>query len=59
MLVLSRKEAESVSIFTTSGEVITINVERLNGSCVKLSFECPDSVDIWRNELLEEETQQT
>ena len=52
-LVLSRKEYQSITLFTGNDEQITITVESINKAQVKISIDAPDNVDIWRDELLE------
>ena len=54
-LVLSRKEQEIVVLFTGAGEQVNVTVESIKGGNVKLKFDAPKSVDIWRDELLEDE----
>jgi carbon storage regulator CsrA len=51
-LTLSRKEQESVVVFTNSNEEIEITITKIDSNQVRLSFDGPDSVDIWRSELL-------
>lgn len=55
-LTLSRREFESVVLFTKADEQIVVTVELIGGSQVKLNFEAPKSVEIWRDELLEDES---
>lgn len=54
MLVLSRRKRESLTIFTTDGE-IKIRIENIDNGQVRMSFDIADSVDVWRDELLEAE----
>ena len=50
MLVLSRKKNESIVIRTSDGE-ITLHVSQIEEGQVKLAFEAPRCVEIWRSEL--------
>ena len=52
-LTLSRKESESIVLFTKSDEQIVITIDSIKAGQVKLNFEAPESIDIWRDELLE------
>ena len=52
---LSRKEFESIVIFTKDDDQITITVQSIARGKVELNFEVPEGVDIWREELLEDE----
>jgi carbon storage regulator CsrA len=54
-LVLTRRTRESIVIFTSTDEQIAFTIESINGDQVKISFDAPDTVGIWREELLEEE----
>lgn len=47
MLVLSRKEQTAIQI----GDDITVKVERITGSYVKLSIDAPREVEVWRGEI--------
>jgi carbon storage regulator len=47
MLVLSRKPGEKVII----GNGITVTLVEIQGQRVRLAFEAPDEVPIWRAEL--------
>ena len=49
MLVLSRKVGERVVI----GDRITVTVLEVKGRQVRLGFEAPPDVQIWRGELAE------
>ena len=51
-LTLTRKQYEQIIIFAEQYE-ITITIES-TGNQVKLNFEAPEAVEIWREELLEE-----
>lgn len=50
MLVLSRRQSESIRIHTSDG-IIEISVERLDGHLVKLGFDAPKSIGIFRSEI--------
>lgn len=55
-LVLSQREFESVVIYPYADgddRQITVTIERIEGGQVRLSFEAPDEVDIWRDELVD------
>lgn len=52
MLVLTRRKGESIVIDAGSGIEITV-IEAGNGS-VRLGIEAPQSVDIWRKEVLQQ-----
>ena len=51
MLILSRKVGASIVIETKDGPV-KIMVVSIRGGHVRLGFEAPDVVEIWREELL-------
>lgn len=50
MLVLARRQSESIRIHTSDG-IIDISVERLDGHLVKLGFDAPKSIGIFRSEV--------
>ena len=52
---ISRTEQESIVIFTDSNEQIRITVNGAKNGRTKLVFDAPDTIDIWREELLEDE----
>ena len=52
-LTLSRKEQESIVVFTSSDEQIEITITKIDNNQVRLSFAGPDTIDIWRSELLQ------
>lgn len=52
MLVLSRKKGERIII----GENIVITVVEIGQGRVRLGFEAPQDVKIWREELLPEKS---
>ena len=54
-LVLSRDEQESIIIFIGEDEQIRVTVDSASGGRAKLVFDAPDSVSIWREELLASE----
>ena len=47
MLILTRKARESVKI----GDDITVTVLSTNGGQVKLGFEAPRDLSVWREEI--------
>ena len=50
MLVLSRRENQSIRIHTTDG-VVEILITKLDDRLVKLGFDAPESVKIFRSEI--------
>lgn len=54
MLVLSRNEGQRVMI----GDDIVLHVDRVRDGKVRLSFDAPKSVEIWREELYVKRQQQ-
>lgn len=52
MLTLERKENEVISI-THNGEKLDIHVTMIRNNKVKLSFDAPESFEIWRDEVEE------
>ena len=54
-LVLSRKQHQSIVLFTGADEQIHLTVKQIANGQVKLSFDAPNSVEIWRDELLEDD----
>jgi len=54
MLVLTRKEGERVRILTRSGEVIWVELIRVDNQKAQLGFDAAWNVSIFREELLEE-----
>ena len=52
MLVLSRKEGESITLKTTTGETVIIALTKYRGSQTKVGIKAPESVKILRSELL-------
>ena len=52
MLVLSRKVRERIVI----GDGIVLTVVSVHGPHVRIGIEAPDSVAVWREELLHTET---
>ncbi len=53
-LTLSRQLDESIVLFWGEEQVV-ITVEKLTSKEVRLNFEAPKEVEIWRDELLEDE----
>ena len=52
MLKLSRKEAESITLFTDQGEIV-IHIRKIRGSQVRIAVDAPDDVNVVRTELLD------
>ena len=52
MLVLSRKEGESIVLKTATGETITITLNKYRGAQTIMGIEAPMSVKILRSELI-------
>jgi carbon storage regulator CsrA len=50
-LVLTRSESQAV-VLAIDGRRIRIEVARVNGGEVRLAFEAPDDVAIWREEAV-------
>lgn len=50
MLTLQRKEDEVISI-THGGETLEVKVTLIKGNNVKLSFDGPESFEVWRDEV--------
>lgn len=50
MLTLERREDEVISI-THGGETLDVKVSLIRGNKVKLSFDGPESFEIWREEV--------
>ncbi len=53
MLILNRKEDQSVIITTEAGEEIEISVLEISGKYAKLGFSAPTSVGVDRKEVSE------
>lgn len=53
MLVLSRKENESIVVKLPNGQKIIVKVQRITGNVVRLGIEAPKDIAIVRQELLE------
>jgi carbon storage regulator CsrA len=52
MLVLSRKEGESIVLKTATGETITVTLTKYRGAQTIVGIEAPTSIKILRSELL-------
>ena len=55
MITLERKEEQVVSI-THGGETLKVKVSLISGNKVKLSFDGPESFEVWREEVNESNT---
>lgn len=53
MLILTRNTSESIIIETSDG-TIEVTICGMKGGQVRVGVDAPDSVDIWRKELVEE-----
>lgn len=53
MLVLSRREGESIVVPLPDGEVLRLVVVQMRGDNVRLGFEAPDSCKVWRQEVFD------
>lgn len=53
MLVLSRKEGESIVLKTATGETVTITLTKYRGAQTIMGIEAPKSIKILRSELVE------
>lgn len=54
MLVLSRKEDETVTITTPSGDEIVITILQAKHGTTSIGFDAPEKYLILRNELIDE-----
>jgi len=52
MLMITRKPGEGLTIKTSDGD-IHIDLDIRSGKQIKLSIDAPDSVKVWRDELLQ------
>jgi len=52
MLVLSRKEGESIILKTATGEIVTITLTKYRGAETIVGIEAPKNIKILRSELL-------
>jgi len=52
MLTLTRRPDQSIIIETTDGPIV-ITITGIKGNQVRIGFEAPDNVDIWREEIME------
>lgn len=58
VLVITRKEKQSVTLQTKSGEIIKVYVTRIpNSYTTRLGFECEREVKVTRTEALEDNKQ--
>jgi carbon storage regulator CsrA len=55
MLVLTRRDGETIQILTENDEVITLTVTQISSGQVKLGISAPPACRILRQELIEEE----
>ena len=51
MLVLTRKESESITLNLPDGEKITVTLKKIRGSQVQIGIEAEQVIKIWRTEL--------
>ena len=51
MLVVGRREGESIIIETTDGEIV-VSLERLQGTQARIGIEAPEQVKVLREELI-------
>ncbi|MGD8926059.1 MAG: carbon storage regulator [Thioalkalispiraceae bacterium] len=54
MLILTRRNGESLQIVTRDNEVIEIKITNVRGEQVKIGFDAPPECRILRQELIEE-----
>lgn len=52
-LTLTRRPGESVTLKTECGGEIVITISGRSGNHVRLAFEAPPEVKIWRTEIME------
>ena len=55
MLMITRKPGEGLTIKTSDGD-IHIDLDIRSGKQIKLSIDAPDSVKVWRDEILQKIT---
>jgi len=55
MLALTRGEGESITIYAGEKKITVTVVEVRAGRQVRLSFEAPNDIDIYRTEVLDRE----
>ena len=51
MLVVGRREGETIIIQTTDGEIV-VSLERLQGTQARIGIEAPEQVKVLREELI-------
>ena len=54
MLTLERREGQTI-VITHKGETLEVKVALIRDNKVKLSFDAPESFEIWREEVGETE----
>lgn len=56
MLVLARKEGEAFVLTDKAGKVIgKIKVTSIRQDAVRIGFDCPPDIEIWREEIFEQD----
>ena len=58
MLVLSRRQGESVVLRHQNGDEVTVTVSRTGSGSVKLAVEAPEEVEIIRSEVWKKPNEQ-
>lgn len=53
MLILSRKQNESIEIQLPNGDTIMVTLTQLNSNQARIGIEAPDQVLILRSELID------
>ena len=56
MLTLSRKKGESIICILEDGREIKVIISQVKGNQVSLSFDADETIDIYRDELLLDES---
>ncbi len=51
MLALTRKEGEAVHLDLPNGDRVTVHVLIVRGNEVRLAFDAPRDIAIWREEI--------
>ena len=52
LLVLQRKESETLVLFLPTGETVNVTLSQVKGKAVKLAINAPEGVKVIREELI-------